>query len=411
VVTFGLAASALVLIYATSATGKGLHFNDFYRESWPAYSALVHGHPLGFLRLAPTYFGSLVLRAPFAVIPTIWSGGSRAIYFASAVPCMLAVVGFCAWLAAQPRRRGGITPASRIGPIIYCVVSPIVLVALLAGHPEDVLGAVLCVAAVLLAANSRAEWAGLLIGLAVVNKSWALVAVPVVLAVLPTGRRRASLVAAGTAAIVLLPIMAARDHGFSAAATGVTTTTGATTTAGHPASVIFNPPELLWWFGAHSWIAREARPLIVVIAAVCALLWWAQRVRARPATDPIADALLLLALVLLLRAALDPWNNIYYHVPFLFALTAYEVRSGRMPLLAVLYSVLLLLIVPNSRIPPMSHDLRAAVYALAVAPLIAWMVSKLYRPRQFLTTAIPRPSRPRIEVPGMFARRRTSAGS
>src|SRR5436305_13299318 len=106
--------------------------------------------------------------------------------------------------------------------------------------------------------------------------------------------------------------------------------------------------------------------MIGLDAVVCAAIWFRPR-RARP-SGPTAtsDALLLLALVLLFRAALDPWNNLYYHIPFLFALMAYEVRAGRVPLLTVGCSLLLTFIVPVKGIPHMSNDLRAAVYGLFV---------------------------------------------
>jgi hypothetical protein len=128
-------------------------------------------------------------------------------------------------------------------------------------------------------------------------------------------------------------------------------------------------------------VARAARPIIIVVAFLCAGLWFARRTRANSASDPVADALLLLSLVLLLRAALDPWNNIYYHVPFFLALIAAHVRSGKMPILPLAYSAALMLVVPNSNFPPMSHDLRAAVYAVLIVPLLGWLALRLYSPR------------------------------
>jgi hypothetical protein len=111
------------------------------------------------------------------------------------------------WLSSQPRLRMGSGLASRISPIVLCAVNPIVIVCIGFGHAEDVLGASLCVAAVVLAVRGSGGWAGLLVGLAVVNKSWALVAVPVVLAVMPSGQRRALMIIVGTAASILLPVL------------------------------------------------------------------------------------------------------------------------------------------------------------------------------------------------------------
>ena len=57
-----------------------------------------------------------------------------------------------------------------------CAANPITLRALDIGHPEELLGAVLCAGAVLAAVRGRATLAGVLLGLAVANKAWALLA-------------------------------------------------------------------------------------------------------------------------------------------------------------------------------------------------------------------------------------------
>jgi hypothetical protein len=365
-------AAGLAMMAAAANAASGLaRLNDFYHEAAPSYLALMHGHFLGFAKLTPAYGGSLVLRAPFAMVPALWGGSLRSVYFASALPCVLAAVAFCVWLAAQPRRRGASWPA-RIVAIVCCFGNPIVLIVLFGGHPEEVLGAVLCVAAVVLAANGRAEWAGVLAGLAVANKPWALVAVPVVVAALPARRGRALLLAAGSAGAVLLPLALARQHGLSAAGNGA------------DVGAIFNPPQLLWWFGHRSWIAHEARPGIVLASLLLTLLWYAARPTApRTKASRVPDALLLLALVLLIRAALDPWNNLWYHIPFLFALLAFEIRSGRPPLLMAACTIAFLVVVPVGGVP-MSTDLRAAVYAAIVLPMIAGLAARLYLPNMIL---------------------------
>jgi hypothetical protein len=201
-----------------------------------------------------------------------------------------------------------------------------------------------------------------LVGLAVVNKSWAVVAVPVVFVTVAAGHRRALWSMGATVASVLLLAKTVRTGGVSAGALGIATGT------------IFNPPQLFWWFGAHSWIADHARFTIVGTAGALAAVWWA---RARRWPNAPRDALLLLALVMLLRAALDPWNNLYYHVPFLVALTAYEVRNGRMAVITFLYTFALLIVVPIGGLH-MSYDLRAAAYAAVVVPTIGWMAWRLY---------------------------------
>jgi hypothetical protein len=287
-------------------------------------------------------------------------------YYASAVPCMIALVAFCTWLAGQPRQRSAVGWASRISVVVIAVFNPIVFVALLGGHPEEILGAVLCVAGIAMAVRGNAGWAGLLLGLAIVNKTWALVAAPVALAVMPTDRRRGAVVMVVTAAIVLTPLMALRGNGLSAAAVGGQTGT------------IVNPAQLLWWFGPHGWVIHHAREIIIGAAVVCATFWSASHVIGREEQHRAEPVLLLLALVLLLRAALDPWNNLYYHLPFIFAVMAYEVRLGRMPLLALGYSLLLFVVVPVHGILHVSPDGQAAIYAAAVLPTVAWIAAKVY---------------------------------
>src|SRR2546421_338648 len=55
-----------------------------------------------------------------------------------------------------------------------CVVNPVTFKALWWGHPEEVLGAALCVGAVLAAGRGRTGTGGLLLGLAIATKQWAL---------------------------------------------------------------------------------------------------------------------------------------------------------------------------------------------------------------------------------------------
>ena len=333
-VASGLAVLAFVTRASTSA-----RLNDFYTEAWPAYDAAAHGHLLQALQIGPAYVGSLVLRAPFALIPTIWGGGSRAVFFAAALPCVLVLAGFCVWLSEQPRRNGKVTTVSRLSPLVLCIFSPVIIIGLGGGHPEEALGGVLCVAAVVCAARGKANLAGILVMLAVVNKSWALVAVPVVLAVMPTVSRRAiALVVTGAGAVVLL-----------VAAAGVLGVHALSLTGG--IGNIFNPPQLLWWLGRHSWIVQKSRALILIVAIACAVVWRLGRERDLTGPRAVPDALLLLALVLFARAAFDPWDNLYYHEPFLFALIAYEATSGRLPALTALYSILLAARRPTKELP------------------------------------------------------------
>ena len=65
-------------------------WSDYDREASGAFNAIAAGHVGAFVGLAPAYGGSLVLRAPFALLAGLLGGGERA----------------TAGRSAPPRRRG-----------------------------------------------------------------------------------------------------------------------------------------------------------------------------------------------------------------------------------------------------------------------------------------------------------------
>src|SRR5258708_805614 len=99
-------ASLLALAVIQAGVGAPRPANDFYVEGTPAYLALSHGHVLSFLQLGDVYAGTLELRAPFAMIPALFGASTRTVYYASVIPCMLALVAFAVWVSSQPRRGG-----------------------------------------------------------------------------------------------------------------------------------------------------------------------------------------------------------------------------------------------------------------------------------------------------------------
>ena len=100
------AASVLALYVVGWLSLYGWAWTDYDDEVRPAFDALVHGHVLQFLQLAPAYGGSLVLRAPFVLVPNLWGGGDLAVYRAAAVPCLLASAALGVWLLARMRTLG-----------------------------------------------------------------------------------------------------------------------------------------------------------------------------------------------------------------------------------------------------------------------------------------------------------------
>jgi hypothetical protein len=187
-----------------------------------------------------------------------------------------------------------------------------------------------------------------------------------VIAVTPSISRRALAFLVVAAIGVVLVVIAAVSKGA---------------TGGILAGNIFNPPQLLWVLGSQSWVVQHAHAGIPVLAVLACVLWRRRHAPLSAGAAAVPEALLLLAFVLFLRAAFDPWNNLYYHEPFLFALIAWEATSGRRPVLMTLYTVLLLIVVPLKSYPPMSFDTRALAYAVVAIPTLVWLAWLNYLPR------------------------------
>src|SRR5215218_8477551 len=216
---------ALALAGAASLAWLGLlgfAWNDYDVEAAPAFAALVRGDTADFLALCPAYGGSLIMRAPFALAAGALGGGEVAVFRAVGVPCLLAGAALAVVLGASLLARGAGrgTVATVVG---LCAANPTTLRALDLGHPEELLGAALCAAAVLAGLRGRSTLAGLLLGLAVANKAWALLAVGPVLLALAGDRRRALALAGGVAAAFTVPLLLAGStsgHAGAAAQTG-----------------------------------------------------------------------------------------------------------------------------------------------------------------------------------------------
>ena len=390
--------NALCVFLAAVATATmawlGLYsftWSDYETEAKPAFDALTHGHVLEFLRLAPAYGGSLVERAPFALLPGLWGGGQLAVYRMVALPCLLAAAALGVWLVAQMRTvaRPTLWRAVALG---ICVANPLTLRALELGHPEELLGGALCVAAVLLAARERSLWAGLALGLAIANKEWALLAVgPVLLALAPRPGawhwRPAILCmccAGAVTALVLAPLALVGSSGFVASTRG----------AAAPPSSIFQPWQAFWFVGHHgavvrglfgvvkpgyrtapAWVGIVSHPLILAVSLPLTALAWARGRRGQ------SDALLLLALLLLLRCVLDTWDTVYYPIPFVLALLAWEsLGERRRPAVLALSSTVLAWVsfvwLPNH----VSADAQAAFFLAWTVPLGVGLALRLYAP-------------------------------
>jgi hypothetical protein len=327
---------AIALAFVTLigfATSRDVFWTgDFYLEAYPAYEALMAGDVGLFFDRLPGYSGfTVTVGGPAALLTGAFGGAETMAYRLSAVPGLFALAALGVAIAGPARAAGNRAWALFLvcgagGAIAYQT--------LLYGHPEDLL-ATACAVGAILAARAGMTWrAAVLLVLAVVAKQWA------VLAILPAAmaapRHGLRIAAAGTiGAAVLLGLQ------LSPAASGVhasITETGS----------LFHPHQLFWPFGipatpefvaaghgtrmGPAWLAGLTRPLIICAGTAVAIAWW---LRSGPARNR-DDVLLVFALALLLRCMLDPWNLVYYHLPLVVALAAWEARRGRdLPVLSV----------------------------------------------------------------------------
>lgn len=337
-----LAIPTLVAVLFSAAYGwsqlTGYVWTDYEHANELQYRALVHGDAATFFQTAAIEGPSLLLRAPFAFASWLWGASDMAIYRLVAVPGLLAgvVLAVVLW-----ELRARVLPQAKWGMavVLLAAANPLTLRALDIGHPEELLGAALCVGAVLAALWRRPYLAAVLLGLALANKAWAVLAIGPVLLALESHRWRVLAVAGAIGAAFLLPFLLAG----SAARSGVFTAAAHT-------DAIWQPWQLWWplgehghvvrgfdgvpkpdWRAAPQWIGPLTHPFIALLVVPLSLLWR----RVHGSAGGCIDVLLLLALLFLARCVLDPANNVYYHLPFVLALLAWEaLRSARPPVFA-----------------------------------------------------------------------------
>lgn len=334
-------AAAAWLASRISATG------EWDTDTWPRIQALTHGNMTEFFRV-DSMMGTFasVVQTPFAAIS---GGGVLVAYRWSAFACLMAAGLLGLYLAHVAGRRGVPTLGQALIAGL-CLFNPLTIAALDKGHPEEVLTAALAVAAVATASEGHRYRAAVLLGLAVASKQWAVIAILPVLMALPSSRIRVAIVAAAIVAALTLPALIVAPESFSKVH-------GAAASAGSVVS-----PWNVWYpaaevtsehheVGSTSFTAEVhetpplvgsvSHPLIVFLAfglPVALALWRAGFRLSGP------DAMALLALLALLRCALDPVDNLYYHVPLLLALLGWDALDAeRLPLRALAGTAIALL--------------------------------------------------------------------
>jgi hypothetical protein len=396
-----IALAALAVLALSLRAGIGMEPGlDYFSDSSAAIDALVRRDLDGFFASQPLMGSfSLLLRAPF--VAPVFYGSLDSVYFAGALPCLIATVVLGMALARLLAERG--QPAAVQGLALgLAVINPVTFRALHWGHPEELLAAALCVGAVLAALRERSLLAGLLLGLALATKQWALLAVLPALLAAPRQRVVLLTIAVAIAGALTVPMLIADNARFAA----VTESVGGQDSLG-PSTTPWN----VWWpladltsvsgaserYMAPTWIGTLSHPLIVLMPIPLAGLLRLRRDR-RP-----DDALLLLALLFLLRCLLDNWNNDYYHAPFFLSLLAWEtVRRPGVPRLSLTVAILLGLSFwpEQTRIFADSIDAAPLLFAFYIAwavPLAALLAVALYRPGALSRQYHPRrgaPARP-----------------
>src|SRR4029077_9821851 len=145
-----------------------------------------------------------------------------------------------------------------------------------------------------------------------------------------------------------------------------------------------------------AWIETVAHPIVILAGLALSGLWW--RVRRRGADR--RDALGLLALVLFARCLLDPWNTVYYELPFVIALLAWEVELGRTPFGALTVSIL----TRATFEPTVTHFGADTKWALCLAwalPTIAALALRVYSPGRFAALTRPVADAMRRRMPSL----------
>jgi hypothetical protein len=341
---------------------------DFYTEALTPLKVLAHGHVLTFVKTGPAYLGGVVIEAALA-LPGIWLGLSgSAVYYLAVLPAILAVPAFAGWSIC---RRGGQPRFSDL-PLALIVLNPVTLCCLGFGHPEDLLAGCLVLGAVTEGARGSARAPIIMIALAIAVQPFSILAAPLVWSVSGDPRRTA-LLSILAAAMFWLPVITIHEVSL-----------GAGNTAGFVGAgvgAIDYPEQFFYWFGSNNWCFREAHILIPLGAAVLTGLWQLRQ-KSRPAADKTTEALWLLALLFLIRCAFDPWDNPYYHLPFLMVLMALDARSTRrLPIMSVAASfVAFSLISPDAHAATADPHLVALHYTVVAGVTLVLLALRVYAP-------------------------------
>jgi hypothetical protein len=380
---------AVVSISVWSAFSRGswqVAGGDYSSDYAPAMNALLDGHLSTFFAKLPTNGagGSVLLRAPFALLGKLSGGGQLAIFRFGALACLLALSTLGLWLARDLRRRG-VSGAVCLGVVAIYACAPALLDAVFYGHPEEPLGAALAIAAVLLAGEDRPLLAGTLLGAALINKPWGVLAIgPVLLCA--TGKRTRVLLPAG----VIL-------GGWLLAAGLVDPSRLWLAAHGAETSLVAHPQDL-WWPLAHTVglyprppaiLGAHGRQLAVALALASA---GAVAIRARRLCMPVGTerCLALLAFGFALRCLLEPAPHDYYQLPFVLALAAWEARARGS--VSISLGAAILLALDFQRLEEAGPTIAYLLYLTVLLPICGLLLASMFRSYAASSAAAPEPA-------------------
>lgn len=352
----------------------------------------------GFFSTQP-FMGSVTLlaRAPFVAL-VAWTNGDIATQYRVGT-CVLFLATVILLLPAfRLMLLRGQHVLIVLALIAAITLGPATLAEVRWGHPEEMLGAALAVAAVLAAIHRRSVAAGVLAGLAIATKQWGIFAVLPVLMLSPGQRVRVACIAAAVASVFILPMIIGDPTKFieqnfntAVAQLGVT-------------------PTNVWWpfhrpgfdptvhqhLNVIPSVLRElSHPLALALVLGLSLLYWRRGADRNP-----YDALQLLALLFLIRCVLDPLTISYHHVPFVLTIATYEgLRRRGIPVLTLISTAAILLLAYF--IAPLNKpDLMNAIYLAWALPTIAYLTVSCFGSRRRVLGSTPllepRPRQPAL---------------
>jgi hypothetical protein len=345
---------------------------DYTKDYAPAMNALLGGHLNAFFANLPTNGagGSVLLRAPFALLGRALTGDQLAIFRFGTLECLLALGALGLWLAQDLRRRG-MSRSVCLGVVALYACAPALLEAVFYGHPEEPLGAALTIAAVLSAGAKRPPLAGALLGAAIINKPWGVLAIGPVLLCAPEQRAR-----------VLLPA-GAIVGGWLLAAGLIDPARLWLSAHGAETSIVAHPQDL-WWPLAHTVrlyprppavLSAHARQLAVALALAAAA---ALAVRGRCSRQQLGTerCLALLAFGFALRCLLEPSPHDYYELPLVVALAAWETHARGSVSVSLTAAVLLAL--DFRRLEEAPSTVPFLLYLAVLLPICALLLVSMF---------------------------------